>query len=601
MTTVRIIIMIMALGLGAVLPLIPLTVASVSAMENSDCLGCHGEEGFSATRDGHEVSLFVSEEGFAGSIHGVNGVGCTECHVDATDSHPDVLPDLQPVDCSGCHDEAAAALVGSVHASRDLTGGKGARCQECHGSHDILSKTDPKSRVYPLNIPDTCGSCHAHADIVGQAKAVNALYEQGQHGISTRKGMLGAAICTDCHGGHHVVAVSDSASPANPKNIVATCGKCHAGTVAVYKQSVHGMARGAGSELAPTCGDCHNPHATDRVDREEFLLNSMETCGGCHHEAMVTYRASYHGQITGLGFTRNAKCVNCHGAHAIQPSGNPASLTSVEKRLGTCQQCHTTAQKNFIGFSPHLDHSNKEKFPVESAIFGVMGALLINVFLLFSVHTLLWFIRAMFEKLKKEAPPHLGNPSGRYFLRFNFYQRITHFLIFTSFVTLSVTGLPLKFHDYAWAKMLAHLLGGFEVAGVLHRMMGAVTFGYFAMHLAYIAYLAISGRMRIRDILWGPRSIVPQPNDAVEIATNFKWFLGLGPRPKFGRFTYWEKFDYLAVFWGVAIIGLSGLVLWFPELTTRLLPGMVVNIAWIIHADEALLATGFIFLIHFYR
>ncbi|OGQ96745.1 MAG: hypothetical protein A2521_07335 [Deltaproteobacteria bacterium RIFOXYD12_FULL_57_12] len=230
-----------------------------------------------------------------------------------------------------------------------------------------------------------------------------------------------------------------------------------------------------------------------------------------------------------------------------------------------------------------------------------MGALLINVFLLFSVHTLLWFIRAMFEKLKKEAPPHLGNPSGRYFLRFNFYQRITHFLIFTSFVTLSVTGLPLKFHDYAWAKMLAHLLGGFEVAGVLHRMMGAVTFGYFAMHLAYIAYLAISGRMRIRDILWGPRSIVPQPNDAVEIATNFKWFLGLGPRPKFGRFTYWEKFDYLAVFWGVAIIGLSGLVLWFPELTTRLLPGMVVNIAWIIHADEALLATGFIFLIHFYN
>jgi cytochrome b subunit of formate dehydrogenase len=248
-----------------------------------------------------------------------------------------------------------------------------------------------------------------------------------------------------------------------------------------------------------------------------------------------------------------------------------------------------------------MDHSDAENYPVESAVFGVMSALLINVFLIFSIHTILWGIRAMYEKLKHEGPPHLGNPSGRYFLRFNFYHRITHFLIFTSFMLLAITGLPLKFHHAEWARLLATALGGYEVAGLIHRAMGVVTFGYFGMHLAYVAYIWISGKMKLIDIIWGPRSIVPHPQDGIDIADTIKWFLGLGPKPKYGRFTYWEKFDYLAVFWGVAVIGLSGLVLWFPVFFTKLLPGMVVNLAWIIHADEALLATGFIFLIHFFN
>jgi cytochrome b subunit of formate dehydrogenase len=80
-----------------------------------------------------------------------------------------------------------------------------------------------------------------------------------------------------------------------------------------------------------------------------------------------------------------------------------------------------------------------------------------------------------------------------------------------------------------------------------------------------------------------------------------KWFFGRGPRPEYGRWTYWEKFDYLAVFWGVAIIGASGLMLWFPEFFTHVLPGWLLNVATIIHSDEALLAVGFIFTIHFFN
>ena len=74
-----------------------------------------------------------------------------------------------------------------------------------------------------------------------------------------------------------------------------------------------------------------------------------------------------------------------------------------------------------------------------------------------------------------------------------------------------------------------------------------------------------------------------------------------GRGPQYGRWTYWEKFDYFAVFWGIAVIGSTGLMLWFPEFFTRLLPGWLINVATIIHSDEALLATGFIFTVHFFN
>lgn len=591
MTQIRFLTLIVFLWGLTVLPMFAVTA---SALENGDCLDCHGEKDFTTTRGDKEVSLYVDADVFSGSIHGENGIACVDCHADIEDiPHADRLA---PVDCAACHDEAAGSFAGSIHASSNS-----ATCKNCHGTHDILPANNPQSKVYPLNIPSTCGSCHSNSDIVGEEAAVATLYEQGQHGMATSKGMLGAAICTDCHGNHDILSTADPDSPANRKNIVTTCGKCHVGSVRVYDKSIHGMLRAEGTDEAPTCADCHKPHKTERVDTTEFVLGNIDTCGKCHPHALETYRASYHGQITDLGFTNMARCATCHGSHDILPPDNPESRMNEARRLDTCKKCHPSATKNFIGFAPHLDHHDYEKYPVESITFKLMSALLLNVFLIFSFHTLLWYIRGLIEKVKKEGPPHLGNPTGRYFLRFNYYHRITHFLIFTSFITLALTGLPLKFHHTAWAKLLAACFGGFKVAGTLHRMMGAVTFGYFAMHLAYLAYLLISGRMKLTQILWGPRSIVPQPNDAFEIADNVKWFLGLGPRPKFGRFTYWEKFDYFAVFWGVALIGLSGLVLWLPTLFTWLLPGIVINLSWIIHADEALLATGFIFLIHFFN
>jgi len=184
-------------------------------------------------------------------------------------------------------------------------------------------------------------------------------------------------------------------------------------------------------------------------------------------------------------------------------------------------------------------------------------------------------------------------------VRFRRADRMLHGGLMLSFLGLSVTGLPLLFAERKWAAVLAGLLGGYGVTGTLHRSFGVLLIGCFALHLGRILH-RLYGRKEL-GILWGPDSLVPQPKDVVQMLQHFRWFVGLGPRPRFDRFTYWEKFDYWAVFWGMGIIGVSGLMLWFPRAFAAVLPGWVFNVAFVVHGEEALLATVFIFTVHFFN
>jgi cytochrome b subunit of formate dehydrogenase len=166
-------------------------------------------------------------------------------------------------------------------------------------------------------------------------------------------------------------------------------------------------------------------------------------------------------------------------------------------------------------------------------------------------------------------------------------------------LTLALTGMPLLFPEAGWAGTLANLLGGYRVTGVLHRIAAVTLMLVFATHLVRLAH-----RLFVRKdygMLWGPRSLVPQPIDLIQLIQHFRWFVGLGPRPRFDRYSYWEKFDYWSVFWGMAIIGTSGLMLWFPAFFARFLPGWIFNIALVIHGEEALMAMVFIFTVHFFN
>ena len=187
----------------------------------------------------------------------------------------------------------------------------------------------------------------------------------------------------------------------------------------------------------------------------------------------------------------------------------------------------------------------------------------------------------------------------RYYRRFTRAERIQHAFLMLTFVGCALSGLPLLYSDEPWAATLARMLGGFEGAGAIHRVCAFVMIIVFLSHVAMLVRKALSGNLM--KILWGPDSMVPQPQDAIDIYRNILWFVGRGPKPQFDRWTYWEKFDYWAVFWGMAIIGGSGLLLWFPVFFSKLLPGWMFNIAALVHGEEALLAVGFIFTFHFFN
>ena len=174
------------------------------------------------------------------------------------------------------------------------------------------------------------------------------------------------------------------------------------------------------------------------------------------------------------------------------------------------------------------------------------------------------------------------------FVRFSRLQRILHICMIVSFMCLALTGLTLKFSYTKWAAVLSHLLGGFENAGYIHRSAAVVMFGVFITHLVDLYRSKKREHGSWRALLLGPGSMMPNRRDLTELVGTLKWFVGRGERPAYGRWTYWEKFDYFAVFWGIAVIGTTGLTLWFPVLFTRFLPGSFLNVATIIHSDEAL-------------
>jgi cytochrome b subunit of formate dehydrogenase len=194
-----------------------------------------------------------------------------------------------------------------------------------------------------------------------------------------------------------------------------------------------------------------------------------------------------------------------------------------------------------------------------------------------------------------------GETQELQFERFTRLNRALHIVMIVSFMSLALTGLTLKFSYTDWARTMSRLLGGFETAGYIHRLGAVLMIGTFATHLADLYRRKRTEYRSWRALLFGPNTMLFTRRDLSELVGSLKWFVGRGPRPSYGRWTYWEKFDYFAVFWGMMVIGSTGLMLWFPELFTQVLPGWLINVATIIHSDEALLAVGFIFTVHFFN
>ena len=368
--------------------MILLIASPASALTTSDCFDCHSDDTLTKTAGGREVSLFVDEMVYGESIHG--DLDCTDCHEDlmaAEDEHEELV---EPVQCGNCHDDAAQALD---------EGGHPAECSDCHGKHDIQPGDHARSRIYDLNVPATCCGCHADEDMNPE---VCSDWESGMHGIVLiRSGVIYSAVCNDCHGSHDIRPPDDETSLVNRCNINSTCSSCHAGIVDVYRGSVHGQCFDEGNEEAPVCTSCHGSHSVERAMDEEFLITVTDRCSGCHEEKADTFRDTYHGQVTGMGYAQAAQCPDCHGAHEILSQDDPGSMVHPDNLVVTCGQCHPGANRNFTLYLPHADYHDAEGYPQLYYVYLAMVILLSGVFFFFGIHTLLWFIRSYIEERNK--------------------------------------------------------------------------------------------------------------------------------------------------------------------------------------------------------
>ncbi len=568
-----------------------------------ECLQCHEKEDVHKTVEGEQIFLTVQKEDIQNSIH--RDIPCVKCHSDISPQLDRPCETANRIDCSNCHAQVSEDYFESGHGKAYFEKNPNTPyCTDCHGTHIVYSPRDERAQTYRSTIPQLCGNCHGKLDHPATLETaqgnVMVNYSSSVHGKAlTEKGLLPVALCTDCHTSHFILNHEDERSSVHFRNLPATCAACHKGIYEEYVDSVHNIENPDTEEKLPTCEDCHSAHQIKQHQGDQFMTEVTHQCGSCHEELSESYTDTLHGKAYTLGYLKAAKCSDCHGAHDSRDVNDPDSHVGFNRVVDTCQACHADANRQFTGYLSHATHHDRQKYPILFFTFWAMTSLLIGVFSFFGVHTLLWFPRSWKHlKVKRQAE----HKHKRYFIqRFTLEQRITHLFVILSFMGLALTGMMLKFANMPWAHFLANILGGVEAAGRIHRFSAIITFGYFAAHLYSLARIKKRTKVSLKQLITGKRSLWFNKKDFQDFWGSIKWFLGKGPRPKYPRWTYWEKFDYMAVFWGVGVIGMSGLILWFPEFFTIFLPGWLINVAMIIHSDEALLAVGFIFTVHFFN
>jgi cytochrome b subunit of formate dehydrogenase len=556
-------------------------------------------------RGGETISLFIDYEGYDLSEHG--GTACAQCHVDvAMAEERPCETSVGPVNCAVCHAEQVQQHSSSLHGQLAAEGDPDApTCLDCHDHHFTQEHRVPTSPTYPRNVPELCARCHRHGEVAAKRMEsdipdIVESYAMSIHGKGlVDSGLVVSATCTNCHTAHHPHTAAHEDSTVHPSNIAATCGQCHHGIEETFRTSVHWPENVDTDRQLPTCEDCHTSHTIGRTDAEGFRLTMMNQCGRCHTDEAETFFATYHGKVSRLGSEGAAKCYDCHGTHDILPPENPDSALSRQNVVDTCAQCHPGAHRRFAGYLTHATHHDPDKYPYLFYAFWFMTTLLVGTLTFALLHTFAWLWRLL--RTRDQWVLHKRAPRERFYVRFTRAQRIMHLVMMLSFFTLALTGMALKFSYMGWAVVLSNILGGFGTMGLLHRIGALTLLGLFIYHLyeAWVTWRQSDKGLIAFMFVQNPMSLTMK--DVREVWQSVKWFFGRGPRPHYGRFTYWEKFDYLAVFWGVFVIGSTGLLLWFPELFTKILPGWSVNVATIIHSDEALLAVAFIFTIHFFN
>jgi len=211
-----------------------------------------------------------------------------------------------------------------------------------------------------------------------------------------------------------------------------------------------------------------------------------------------------------------------------------------------------------------------------------------------------------------------------------------------SFLTQAATGLSRMFIETGWGRGMAYLFGGYESCLAIHKYVGIFMMIGFLVHGLYMLS-RIDWRQFPRRVV-GPDSLLPRAEDIGQALQHAGWMLGidkllsldrwgfmkkidksllkiakeppfrrfdslknldsiiseLAKPPQFDRWGYWEKMDYWGVIWGIPLLGITGLIMAYPLVSTSIIPGWGLNVAFWIHRMEAILAICHVFIIHFF-
>src|SRR5512132_3739228 len=262
-------------------PAVAFTPPPSGTPDTNTCATCHT----AIDNENHDIATQ-----WLASVHGQNGIGCAACHGgDPTSDQITVAMDpargfkgvpsrSQTVAlCGTCHSDVElmrqyqiptdqyAKYKTSVHGEK-LLGANDTRvaiCTDCHGVHDVKKASDPTAKVYPLNVPALCASCHANADYMAPYDIPTDqydIYQKSVHGVQLlQKADLRAPTCASCHGSH-------DAQPPTSATVVNVCGKCHTATQALYEQSRH-----AALDVGPKCWTCHGTHDVAQPSEARFF------------------------------------------------------------------------------------------------------------------------------------------------------------------------------------------------------------------------------------------------------------------------------------------------------------------------------------------
>jgi predicted CXXCH cytochrome family protein len=370
------------------------------SFQDEDCMVCHEDQELKTEKG---KLLFVDYEKFLSSIHGQAGISCVDCHSDLMNFEDFPHPEkLKVVNCGMCHDKAMKEYMESIHSQATPEENCCAvSCKDCHGKHDIQSKDNYDSRVFPLNLPGTCENCHLEKVKTERGNDFIKQYRRSIHFRALDKaGLTLSANCSHCHGAHDIKAVQDPLSHVSRRNIVRTCGICHVGIERDYMDGVHGKDYVKGIKDVPVCTDCHSEHdisSPQDLSSRVYATRVAEVCSRCHEDEALarqygfltarlkTYSNSFHGTASRFGETRVANCASCHGYHDIRPSVDPKSSINPENLPETCGKCHPGAGINFARGKIHVvseKAGNKWAYFVKS-FYIVMIAIIILIFLIF--------------------------------------------------------------------------------------------------------------------------------------------------------------------------------------------------------------------------